>query len=264
MKAVIKWTLWQRRFNIVWWSIASFFLIFINMIFYPSFKDQAVQLQKSFENLPQTTVQFIGGSTDFFSPIGFLNSQIFFFMLPLLLGVLAIGLGSSLLAREEQNKTIESLLARPISRARLLLSKATAGFVILGTVTLISLITTLVTSRVVNIQVSMVNIVLATIACFLLVLSFGAIAFLFTATGRVRGSSIGIATAVGLGGYIINSLAGTVNWLKVPSKLLPFHYYQPEAILRGTYEWSNILFFLVITLGSGILAWLSFRRRDIR
>jgi ABC-type transport system involved in multi-copper enzyme maturation permease subunit len=98
--------------------------IFINMIFYPTFKDQAAELQKSFESLPDAALQLFGGSSDFFSPVGFLNSQIFFLMLPLLLGILAISLGSSLLAAEERDSTIESLMARPISRTHLLLHKS--------------------------------------------------------------------------------------------------------------------------------------------
>lgn len=263
MKAIIMWTLRQRRWSIFWWSIAAFGLIFINMIFYPSFKDQADQLTKSFENIPESTLQFIGGSADFFSPIGFLNSQIFFIMLPLLLGVLAIGLGSSLLAREEQDKTIEALMARPISRSKLLLSKSFAGITITAVVTLVSLITTVITAKLVDLNVSPGRIILAALGCFLLVTSFAAVAFTFTAFGRARAASIGIATTIALGGYIITSLAGTVEWLKSIGKIFPFHYYQPEAILRGTYDWTNSMYFLLLIALAGILSWVSFRKRDI-
>jgi ABC-2 type transport system permease protein len=233
------------------------------MIFYPSFKDDAEQLQKSFENIPDSAVQFIGGSTDFFSAIGFLNSQIFFLTLPLLLGILAISLGSSLLAKEEQDQTIEALLARPISRSKLLLGKALAGVFILTFVTLIGLLTTILSAKFVDLEVSASKISLVTFVCFLLALSFGAIAFIFTSTGRARGASIGIATTVALGGYVISSLAGTVDWLRVPGKLFPFDYYHSEAILRGTYNWANILFFIALIAVLGILSWTIFRKRDL-
>jgi beta-exotoxin I transport system permease protein len=263
MKPVIIWTLRQRRWSIFWWSLAVFGLIFINMIFYPSFKDQAAQLQESFKNIPDATLQFIGGSADFFSPIGFLNSQIFFLMLPLLLGVLAIGLGSSLLGGEEQDKTIEALLARPVSRNKLLLAKGLAGTIILAWVALVGFVTTAVTAQVVALDISTVKLLMATTACYLLALSFAATAFLVTAFGRARAVSIGVATTLGLGGYIVQSLSGTVDWLKTFSNLLPFHYYQPELILRGTYDWFNALFFIGLIVGAGVLSWLGFRRRDI-
>lgn len=263
MKPVIKWTIIQRRFSILWWSVGIFVLIFLTLIFYPSFKDEAVQFQQSFADLPDSAVQLLGGSTDFFSPIGYLNSQVFFIVLPLLLSILGISLGAGVIAKEEQDKTIESLLARPISRSKFLLAKVLAGVSILTFVTLVGLITTIASVKFVDLEVPVVKIIFVMLACFLLALSFGAIAFIFTATGRARGASIGIATAFALGGYVISSLSGTVDWLKIPSKLFSFDYYHSEAILRGSYNWSNVWFFIAVTLVLGVISWFIFKKRDL-
>lgn len=263
MNPVIKWTVWQKRWSMLWWSIGISFFMFINMIFYPSFKDQAAELQKTFDNLPDSAVQLFGGSTDFFSPVGFLNSQIFFIMLPLLLGILAISLGSSVIAREEQDHTIETLLARPISRTKMLFSKAGAGLSILSIVTTITLVMTVVISRLVHIDVPTINILAATFACYILAISFGAIAFVLTAIGRARGLSLGLATVIALGGYIISSLAGTVKWLKFPSYVFPFHYYKSEDILRGNFSWSNLVVLVALSCVCAGISWLAFRRRDL-
>jgi ABC-2 type transport system permease protein len=233
------------------------------MIFYPTFKDQAAELQKTFQQLPDAAVQLFGGSTDFFSPVGFLNSQIFFITLPVLLAVLAIGLGTSLLGKEEDSATLETLLARPVSRSRLLAAKALAGLFILTIVSLIALLTTVVTAKIVKLELPVIDIALATIACYLLSLATGAIAFLITATGRARNLSLGISAFVAFGGYIISSLSGTVHWLQAPAKAFPFHYYNPEAILRQTFDWLHLLFFFIVIAVCGLLAWIVFRRRDI-
>ena len=263
MIPIIKWTLWQRRWSIMWWSIGAFGLIFINMVSYPSFKDQAKELQKSFENMPEAAVQLLGGSTDFFSPIGFVNSQIFFLMLPLILGILAIGLGSSLLAKEEQDGTIESLLSRPVSRGQFLASKALSGIIILTITTLSALLTTAITAKFVDLELSLWLMTQATINCFLMSASFGAVAFVLTTLGKARSASLGIASLVGLGGYLISSLSGTVEWLKIPGKILPFNYYQSEAILRETYNWLNSLYFVGLIFICGVISWAVFRKRDI-
>lgn len=263
MISIIKWTLWQRRISTIWWSIGAFGLIFINMIFYPTFKDQAAELQKSFESLPEAAVQLFGGSTDFFSAVGFLNSQIFFLMLPMILAILAIGLGSSLLGREEEDLTIEPILARPVSRSQFLAAKAISGIIVLAIVTGAALLTTIVTAKIVDLNVPISYMTLATLACFLLVLSVGAIAFLLSSLGRARPAALGIAAFVALGGYLISSLAGTVTWLTGPSKLFPFHYYNPEPILRGTFEWGNVFFPVALTVACAILSWVGFRRRDL-
>lgn len=263
MNSIIIWTVKMRKTSTIWWSIGIVAFIVLGLIFYPSFKDQAEALEKSFENLSDSVVALIGGSTDFFSPVGYMNSQIHFIMLPLLFGILTIGLGSSLLAREETDKTIESLLARPVSRGKLLLAKAAAAIIVTGIVSGVSLLSLLILAKAVGMELSLVHLTQATLVCVLMCTSFGAIAFLLTTTGRARGASLGIAALIAFGGYIIDSLASTVTWLEWPSKALPFHYYQSETILRGNYNWTNIWFFVVIIVGCGVLSWLAFRRRDL-
>ena len=263
MIPIIKWTLWQQRWSTSRWSIGVLLFIFLSLIFYPSFKNDAAELQQSFANLPDAAVALLGGSTDFFSPIGFLNSQIYFLMLPLILTVLAISVGSSLLAREEKDSTLEVLLARPVARTQLLAAKALSGFSILLTVTLIALITILLMTPLIGLDVGLVVILQATLVCFLMVLSFASFAFSLTSIGYTRGASTGIAAIIALAGYIISSLAGTVSWLEYPDRVLPFYYYQPESILLGSYNWAHILFFILLIIGCGVLSWFVFRRRDL-
>lgn len=263
MIAIIKWTLWQRRWSTLWWSVGVAGVIFLSMIFYPSFRDQAAELQKSFESLPDAAVQLFGGSTDFFSPVGFMNSQVFFLTLPLVLGILAIGLGSSILAREEQDGTIESLLARPISRSHLLYAKLVAAAIVLGIVAAVGLVTTIITAAIINLPLSSAALAATFLLCFLMCLTFTAIAFVITATGKARVAALGITTLFGFGGYIVSSLAGTVDWLSGPSKVFAFHYYQPEAVLRGQYDWQNALYFVIVTAACAFVSWTVFRRRDI-
>lgn len=263
MKSIIKWSLWQRRRSTIGWSIGIALFIFINMIFYPSFKDQAAELQKSFETLPDTAVQFLGGSTDFFSPVGFLNSQIFFIMLPLLFSVLAINLGHKLIAQEEQDGTLELLLARPISRMKVLLAKAMAGLIIMFIVGAVSLAVILITAAAVNIEVSKLNIAVATGVCLLMATSFGALAFMLSSMGKTRSISIGAATAIALGGYIVASLSATVKWLETPSKILPFNYYESEALLSNSAETMKLLYFIGLIFACAIISTIMFRRRDI-
>ncbi len=63
------------------------------------------------------------GGTDFISPVGYLNSQLFFLMLPIILGIFAISLGSDALAGEEGRGTLDLLLSTPLSRRKAVLEK---------------------------------------------------------------------------------------------------------------------------------------------
>lgn len=263
MMSVIKWELWQRRWSIMWWSFGIAFFIIINLAFYPSFRDQADQLAAAFDNIPKSAMALLSDAGDFFSPVGYLSSQIFYLMLPMLIGILSISLGSSLLGREEKEGTIELLLSRPISRTRLLTGKALAGLIIVGIGGLVAALSTTILAKLVDLKVGSLEILLATLVTMLLALSFGAVAFLLTATGRARAASIGLATLFSLGGYIIASLQSAADWLKWPAKVFPFNYYKPAEILAGTYNWSNLLFVIGVIIGCGLLSIIIFRRRDI-
>lgn len=262
MIAIIRWTLWQRRWSTFWWSVGVIALVVLTLAFYPTIHDQAAQLNKSFGDLSNSALALFGG-TDFFSPVGYLNSQLIYLMLPLLLAILGIGLGSSLIGREESEGTIELLLARPVSRTKLLLAKALGGGLDLLFVTVVGSAVTILMCEIVNIGIPLGNIVAACFACFMLVLTFSSLAFLLAATGRGRAAALGIAVVYAMGGYIIASLATTVHWLKTPSLIFPYHYYRSADILNGTFDWSSIAFFAAFSAACIILAWISFRRRDI-
>ncbi len=264
MTTIIRWTLRQRRWSILWWCVGILAFIFVNLVFYPTFKDQASQFNETFEQLPQAARQLFTDTGDFFSPIGYLSSQIYYLMLPLLLGVLAIGLGSSLVGKEEREGTLEMLLARPISRAKLIFSKSLVGILILTTVGLLSTLFIVLMCKVVGIDVSLTNTFLAGLVVILLAVSFGAVAFTITMLGRgAKGASVGLASLIALGGYILVSLSGTVSWLHWPAKVLPFNYYHSSQLLQGTYNWANLLYFAALIVGCGVISWIAFRRRDI-
>lgn len=263
MIAIIKWSLRQRRWMIFWWCIGIFAFIFINLIFYPSFRDQAAELDKSFSNLGSAK-SFFSDTGDFLSPKGYLSSQVYYLMLPMLLGILSINLGSSLIGKEERDGTIELLLSRSISRSKLLLSKVITGLIIILTVGLVGLVTTVVMCRIVELEVATPQVIYTSLASLLLAICFGAISFLVSLLGRsLRLSSIGIGTFVALGGYIIVSLQSAASWLKWPSKLFPFNYYKPGAILNSSYDWANVIFFVVLLTICGFLSWFAFKQRDI-
>ncbi len=263
MRPIIKRNLWQRRWALVWWSLGLVAFISLELGVYSSIKSQATQLNQALAKLPSSFKSLFGANTDLFSPIGYLNSRLFYFLLPLLLSVLAIGWGSSLLAREESDGTLELLLSRPVRRGKLVVAKVTTGLTISLIVTSIAVLTTMIWVKAVGLAVPLPYVAFAGLVSALLSIAFGALAFFIAATGRAgRGLAIGIASIVGLGSYIIASLESNVHWLLWPSRFLPYHYYNPTEILNGHYTWWPAAAFSLSALLLFIFAWLAFRRRD--
>lgn len=260
---IIKWGLWQRRWFLLWWCVGIAALIALNLAFYPSFRDQAAELEKSLQEIPDSAKALTTDTGEFASPVGFLSSQVYYLMLPMLLGIMSIALGSSLLAREEKDGTIELLLSRGISRSKLILAKASVGLLLTGVGALVAMLVTFGMATLVDLPVPKENIAVATLACYLLALTFGAVAYLITMLGKARIASIGVATLVALGGYIIASLAGLASWLDKVSKIFPFNYYKPGEILYGNPHWRDMALLLAGIAVCGVFSWYFFKRRDL-
>lgn len=264
MLGIIKWNLWQRRYSIMWWAIGISAFIVINLIFYPTFREQAAELNKSLEQLPDAAKSLFAGSGDFTSPVGYVNSQVYYLMLPMLLGILGISLGSSMLAKEERDGTLELLLARPVSRLKLMAAKLLSSLIIMFAVSSVALVAILALSSAVSLEVPMLNLSLAWAYSVVFAINLMLFTWLVASIGRTgKAASIGLATFFGLGGYIISSLSSTVTWLEKPSLLFPFHYYRPEAALNGLQEFSGPITLLALSLIFAVLSYLAFRHRDI-
>ena len=254
----------RRRWSIIWWSIGIVTLIALTLLFYPTIQKQGAQISKSFGNFSPQVTALLSDTGDLFSPIGYLSSKIYYLLLPLMLSILAIGLGSSLIARDERDHTLELLLARPISRTRVVAAKAVSGLLVVGAVATISTVVNLTLTKLIGINLSLRNIVFTMLMATLLSLIFGAIAFALTAMGRTaRLASIGIASLVALLGYLATSFESLVHWMSWPARVLPYHYYRPAEILGGKLMWMTAMWFGVVILGLGVVAAIGFRRRDI-
>lgn len=267
MITTLLWELRQRRTAIFWWTLGSVVLTVVIMGLYPSIRDQANQLNKVINTLPQGLRELkTGGSSsvNVADPIAFLNSQIFYATLPILWIILSITQGSAVLGREEQNHTLELLLARPISRGRLLAAKALSlvmEFVIVGGVTLLAV---LLFAPNFDIHIGASHLVIVTLYTVLFSLSFGLIAFaLQSASSLTRRVSVAVAVFISFGGYLIASLSGLTHWLKNPAKFAPYHYFAPDKIMHGqSVTGLNIYLIGVFVLGC-TAAYFGFRRRDI-
>ena len=264
MKAVVKWTLHQRRWYTVWWTVGVSAFVAIQLGFYSSFKGQFDDLNKTLDQLPAGVKGLIGDSGNYFSPETYLNSRVFYLVVPLLLVILMIGVGSSLLAREERSGTIELILSRPISRARLLAGKAIAGLTITGCVALVSLLVCICLSNIVGIPNTVAQISAAMLLTFLLCLVYGSFAFMLTALGgKLASYAVGLTTFLFATGYVLTGLEAAVSWLETPAKLFPYHYFNPQQMLLGNYTWGPVLAFSLAIAVFYTVAWARFRSRDL-
>jgi ABC-2 type transport system permease protein len=265
MKPVIKASIRERRNAMTGWIVGISAFIAINILVYSSISTQARSLNKALDNLPAGAKALFGSANgDFLSPVGYLNSKLFYLILPLLFTLLAVTLASRLLAREEEDGSIELLLARPLSRTRLLFAKLTAGLVLLLGVGLVTFAVTAICIKTSHYETGLGQVAGAYGLMLLLSLLFGSVAWAVIGIGRFgRRAAVGIACFVALGSYLFTSLESFAGWLKWPAKVLPYHYYDSAGVLNGHINWRHVSGMIIAAIVILALAFIGFRRRDL-
>jgi ABC-2 type transport system permease protein len=247
----------------IWWSISIIVLVAITVLTYGAVADQNAAASAAFDSLGDDIGSFVGTS-DLFSPVGYLNSQLYYITLPVLFIILSTVLASGLFGKEENNRTIELLLARPLSRTQLLGGKAFAGLLIIAIIGTIATLSIVLCARSADLPISTGNLILATATAVCFSTAFGAIAFmLLAASTRTRRFATLAAIVFSFGGYIIASLGGMVDWLGTLAKLFPYHYYDPNALLTGSLPGGLQAYVIGIYVVAAVVAIVGFRRRDI-
>lgn len=267
MRHVIWWELKRRKIALLWWTIGSIIMTLIIVTLYPSIRDQAAQMNQVINQLPEGLREMkagASGAVDVGDPLEFLNSQLFYATLPIMWIILAVTRGGSILGREEQDKTLEVLLAQPVSRSRFIVAKAVAlsvEMLIVGGATLAVL---LATAPVFELHVATARLFMAALYTALFCLSFGYIAFaLQAASSLTRKGSTAIAVLLGFGGYILTSLSGLTDWLATPVKLFPYHYFKPLDALQGHTPRGLVIYLAIVYILGTFISVVGFRKRDI-
>ncbi|HYM96139.1 MAG TPA: ABC transporter permease subunit, partial [Candidatus Sulfotelmatobacter sp.] len=129
----------RRRLSLFWWSLGLVLFIALLAVAYPTIRNNN-ELDKTFAGLPPSVETLLGLSAlnTLTSPIGYLNSQYFANVLPLILLVYSIGLGAWAISGDEAAGTLELLLSNPVSRMRVALERAASLMLLLAIVTAIA------------------------------------------------------------------------------------------------------------------------------
>jgi ABC-2 type transport system permease protein len=177
---------------LLWWGVSLAGLALMVAFFYPSVRDTPA-LNAFVKQAPEALIRaFAGEMADLTSPAGYLNSQLFYMVAPLLLLIYAIGSGSAAIAGEEERGTLEMLLSNPVPRWRVVAEKAAAtviSTVALGLTIWLGLALGMVY---VDMGISLLRMAEATLSGVLLAVAFGMLALAVGCMRGERGLSVGM------------------------------------------------------------------------
>jgi ABC-2 type transport system permease protein len=257
-------TLRERRRTMLWWTLGLAALVALNVAFYPSVRDDPA-LSDYARDLPESVrALFAGGELDLASPTGYLNSQVFTLLAPLLLVIFAIGAGSAAVAGEEERGTLDLVLAHPIRRRNYVWQRFLALTVLLDALTTVLLATVALGSLAVDLEISFGKLAAASLSVGLLALLFAAVALAAGAIMPSRARAIAIAAGLAVAAWIFDGLARSVDALDAWRPLGPYYHALGRDPLREGAPWAGWAFLVAGTAIVAVLAAAGLERRDTR
>lgn len=230
--------------------------------FYPSVKGDA-SLDKSFGDLPDVVRSFLG-SNSIITPVGYLASRVFAWLVPAVLIALMVGRGAAAIAGEEENHTLNLVLALPVSRRSVLLQRLLAMLTELVIVLFAVWLPLVALSGVSDITIGIGYQTAAVVSAGVLALAFGALALAAGAATGSRAFALGIGSALAGAGYVIETIARVVSSLRPLRPLTVWRWYDNKQPLTDGIDPVGMSVLIVLSVIVLVGGWLLFERRDVR
>ena len=257
-------TLRDQRRSLMWWGIGLVALTSLTVAFYPAFRD-APEFEEIFERMPEALLKaFAGDFSDYTSPEGFLNSELFFFVVPLMFVIFAVAFGSGAIAGEEARGTLGLLLTSPTTRSQVVMQKFGAMAVSALALAVFLWVGLTAGAAIVDMDIGVWGMASATFSAALLGLAFGTFALALGCITGNRGLSLGVASATAIAAYFLNALVPLVDSLAPLQKLSPFYYYIGSDPLTNGLSLLHVTVLVGLTAIALGVALFSFERRDLQ
>lgn len=254
----------DRRRSRLGWAIGLVLYVAMILAVWPSLEDN-----DSFADVaadyPDALKALFGGGEAFdaiTTPTGFLGSYVFSFMLPLLLVVMAIGLGAALIGEEQEDGLLDLVLAHPVARRRLVLEK---GLVVAGQVVAITAVVAVVVlsaGPAVGLDVAVSGVLAASVGSALYGVASGLVALLGGAASGRRSSGLAIGAVVAGVGYLATTVAELATWAEPLRHISLLHHATAGDPIQNGMPGNYLVLMAVAVALLAATIWV-FERKDL-
>ncbi len=265
MFGIIKKELKERRLSLMIFILVALLLTWVYIVLFPTVRDQAQSLNKLVETYPEAlkkAFKIEGGGFD--SLETFFSYELFSLMWPLLAIMLTLSRAGNAIAGEVERKTIGTLLAQPISRTKLFLSKYTSGLISLGLFVVASILSPIILAWAYHYPVFPRNFLLTAVFSALFSLVIFSVAMLVSATLSDRSKVYGIMGGTLFTMYVINVISGIKPSLDKLKFASIFHYFDATNVLiHARLPVAICVWFVIIASIATVAGIAVFNKRDI-
>jgi ABC-2 type transport system permease protein len=260
--AILLYALARLRGQILGWGLALFLMGALAVVRYNMMRDNQELIRQLVTGSAGDFIRMFGDVDKLTTPGGFLSLAFFSYM-PLVLGVFVVLAGSGLLVADEENGTLDLVLAHPVSRSKLFLGRLLAFGVATFTILILSWLGFLVAMPWSSLDVGSWSMARPYVSLAAVLFLFGGLSLLLSMLLPARRTAAMTAGVVLLTSYFVTTLARLDPGLEPVARFSPIYYYQGGEAIEGlNVTWLAGLF--AVTGLFAILAWWCFEHRDIR
>ncbi len=198
------------------------------------------------------------------TPIGWLDVQ-YFSILPLMLCLLVNGIGANMLARDEEDGTLDLILAHPISRTSLFWGRFFASTMVIVFLILISWGSLLLTMTWSNyFSIPAFDLLMPFVSLFCIIMFFMNISLLFAMIMPARSMASMLCGMFVGASFFITLLSEVIEELQRVSDFSPLAYLETTSAVSDGLSLNYFIMFVAINLILAIVSWRLFQSRDIR
>lgn len=245
------------------WSVVMSLLIVIAVAKFAGFADNPEMLAV-LDAMPKAVLDAMDMQAFNLTTLnGFYGLMFLYFAL---MGAVAAAMwGSTIISKEERDRTVEFSLVLPVSRSRVITAKALAALVHCVALVLITWGVSLVAVRSYQPDQAFYDFLrLQMLAMFLIELIFLAVGLLLGCAMKHYKRSGSAAVSIILGAYMLSVLSGMDERLDFLKWLTPFRYYDAGDLYRsGSLEGGYLLLSGLIVLVCVAGAYWAYNRRDL-
>jgi ABC-2 type transport system permease protein len=232
------------------------------MTMYDTIQGMRDTLEEMIAGYPPELMALVGGMVDLFSPSGFVNTYLFSYM-PLILGVFAVLVGSSMLASDEESGRLDLIMGYPISRTRLYAARLLA--MITATLAILLLIWAglVLGAQGTSIDVTPWALAGPVVSLFALLAFFSTFAVslsLYLPSQRMAATGAGLLLVIS---FFMTALARMNEQLAWAEDVSPLSYFQGGLAVDGL-NWGWVAGLVGIATLFAMVGWWRFRGRDVR
>ena len=264
MIPIIKRTLKDRRVLILVYGLGAMAFLWIYVITFISFS-KSIDLAQLTKSLPESISKAFNIDLNTFNTLeGFLSTDPFAFLWPILMLFMVISSAGAAIAGEIEKGTIELLLSLPVSRLKIYLAKYYSNLIGLVVFIILSVLTAIPIAKLYGQNLTSVHVILMSLLGLIFGLAVLGLAMFFSSLFNEKGKVYFATSGILIVMYVLNILASlkdSINDLKYASFF--YYYNSAQALQHGNIDKYAYLVFLGVAIVFTVAGAIIFTKKDV-